>query len=481
MSACSGSGQPAPFLPFLPVALSTVAEDWEPGPAGHGEMLLSAPTRPAEITGCDAQACRVKSLSPEIVARLRGNPDRLVTFEPGASPADLATLRLFPQVRRVELSHILQPDLGLLKNARELVELRLGRTGMTQLAALRAFPRLTHLVLFEVPFVDGSPLAALKDLRQLDLSRCPQVRDFTFLGSLGALESLLLAGTAFSDLTMLSTMTRLRELSLGQTQVTAGDLDALAGLTRLEGLHLDGLSKLARPGALVNFPELRHLGLSGTAVKDLSVLASLPQLRSLKITRTPVVSLAPLASAAKLHSLFMQETAISDLSPLRGLRELRWLYASRTPVSNLSPLAGLVLTTLDLSGTKVRQVQALSRCLELERLFLGQTAVSDLTPLAGLPLQFLDLSGTKVTSLGPLGLLPKLKSLSIAHTAVTDLSPLAQLKTLEQLDLTGVTPSNPGQLESFPALKKLIFTGRLLPDPVRRKLAARGVELVVVP
>jgi len=342
------------------------------------------------------------------------------------------------------------------------------------------FARLTSLVLFEVPFVDGTPLSDLKELRMLDLSRCPQVRDFTFLGSLGALESLLLSGTAFSDLAMLTPMTHLRELSLGQTQVTAENLDALAGLTRLEGLHLDGLAQLVNPAALGNMLELRHLGLSGTAVKDLSVLAKLPELRTLKINRTPVVSLSPLAKSALLHSLFIQETAISDLSPLRDLKALRWLYASRTPVSNLSPLSGLQLTTLDLTSTRVRQLGALAGCHQLERLFLGQTAVSDLTPLAGLPLLFLDLSGTKITGVGPIGQLPVLKSLSIAHTAVKDLSPLAKVKSLEMLDITGLTLTRPQDLLDIPALKKLIFTDRLLPEAVRKSLGDKGVELIVV-
>ncbi|PKN21293.1 MAG: hypothetical protein CVU65_17145, partial [Deltaproteobacteria bacterium HGW-Deltaproteobacteria-22] len=246
MAACSGGDRPAPFAPFLPPVAtpSGVTED-PPGSAVHGQLVLGGPSHPPELIGCDARRCRVKSLSAEIVSRLRENPDRLLVFEPGATPADLATLRLFPQIRRLELSHLAITDLAFLGQARELVELRLGRTGLTDLAPLRVLTRLTHLVLFEVPFIDGAPLAALTELRMLDLSRCPKVRDFTFLGSLARLESLLLSGTAFADLSALASMTGLRELSLGQTQVPAENLDALAGLTHLEGLHLDGLARLS--------------------------------------------------------------------------------------------------------------------------------------------------------------------------------------------------------------------------------------------
>jgi Leucine-rich repeat (LRR) protein len=449
-------------------------------PNAAGTILSPGPAHEPALLGCDDRRCRVRALSPELAAQLAENPDRIVAFEPDSTPADVATLRLFPGVRRLELSHVQAPDLTRVPG-KELVELRLGRTGLSDLAPLRAFARLTHLVLFEAPFTDAAPLGQLTELRSLDLSRCPNVRDFAFLSQLTRLESLLLSGTAFSDASRLTGLTGLRELGLGHTRLEGGALTALAGLTALQGLHLDGLAGLTDLAALAGLTALRHLGLSGTGVRDLAPLAGLAELRSLKLNGTPVSKLAPLKQATWLHSLFLQDTRVSDLGPLRGLSQLRWLHLARTPVASLAPLAGLGLTTLEVAGTRVRSLSPLRECRQLERLFLAGTAVSDLGPLSGLPLQFLDLSRTKVVSVAPLAGVPTLVSLSLAHTAVRDLAALAGLGSLEALDLTGVKLDRPAQLEALPALKKILVPAGGLPPDVRERLEKRGVELLLVP
>ncbi len=478
--AC-GDGPPASWEVFSHPSTAGDLEDDVPGdPNAPGTILPAGPAHEPALLGCDDHRCRVRALSPELAEQLAENPDRIVAFEPDATPADVATLRLFPGVRRLELSHVQAPDLTRVPG-KALVELRLGRTGIADLAPLRAFPRLTHLVLFEAPFSDAAPLGALTELRSLDLSRCPNVRDFAFLSRLTRLESLLLSGTAFSDTTLLAGLTGLRELGLGHTRVDGGALTALAGLTGLSGLHLDGLAGLTDLTALAGLTALRHLGLSGTGVRDLGPLAGLAELRSLKLSGTPVSNLAPLKQATWLHSLFLQDTRVSDLGPLRGLAQLRWLHLARAPVTDLTPLAGLGLTTLELAGTRVRGLSPLRECRGLERLFLAGAAVSDLGPLAGLPLRFLDLSRTKVASVAPLSRVPTLVSLSLAHTAVRDLAPLAGLPALEALDLTGVTLDRPAQLEALPALKKLVVPAGLLPADVRERLGKRGVELLTVP
>jgi len=49
------------------------------------------------------------------------------------------------------------------------------------------------------------------------------------------------------------------------------------------------------------------------------------------------------------------------------------------------------------------------------------------------------------------------------------------------LDITGVTPARPEVLLGMAALKKLVFTDGVLDAAVRKSLADKGVELVVVP
>jgi Leucine-rich repeat (LRR) protein len=59
-----------------------------------------------------------------------------------------------------------------------------------------------------------------------------------------------------------------------------------------------------------------------------------------------------------LRTLNLSGTRVSDLEPLKGLTALRSLYLGGTRVSSLEPLRGLVaLRTLDLRGTKVSSLE----------------------------------------------------------------------------------------------------------------------------
>ncbi|MEL6586772.1 MAG: leucine-rich repeat domain-containing protein, partial [Pseudomonadota bacterium] len=72
----------------------------------------------------------------------------------------------------------------------------------------------------------------------------------------------------------------------------------------------------------------------------------------------------------------------------------------------------------------------------LQTLNLDGTKVTDLGALSGLhSLQYLNLIATKVTDLGPLSGLHSMGYLYLNHTQVTDLAPLAGLHSLRTLDL----------------------------------------------
>ena len=128
------------------------------------------------------------------------------------------------------------------------------------------------------------------------------------------------------------------------------------------------------------------LNLSGTLIRDLSLLETLP-----------------------LTHLCLQGCyAIADFQPLGGM-SLIWLNLCRTRVRDLSPLEKLPLCHLD----------------------LRRTATTDLLPLKDMPLRSLDIRFTKITDLSPLRRTP-LQELSF-HPGRIEGS-LAMLVTMQSLE-----------------------------------------------
>ncbi|MEM9066826.1 MAG: P-loop NTPase fold protein, partial [Planctomycetota bacterium] len=94
------------------------------------------------------------------------------------------------------------------------------------------------------------------------------------------------------------------------------------------------------------------------------------------------VSSEQIRSATKLD---LSGSDITDVSALSGLTALQELYLSDTGVSDVSALSGLTaLQTLSLGDTGVSDVSALSGLTALQTLSLGGTGVSDVSALSGL-------------------------------------------------------------------------------------------------
>ncbi|MDX1945777.1 MAG: hypothetical protein SFU86_10305 [Pirellulaceae bacterium] len=142
-----------------------------------------------------------------------------------------------------------------------------------------------------------------------------------------------------ADLAGIPDPTRVRNLSLGRTEVTDKGLAALAGCKKLEWLDLSLTA--AGDQSLPHFSAatgLKQLFLEGTKITD----ASLPLIAGFK----------------QLEELDLSKLPLSDagLAPLAGMKSLKVLYLSGSPITD----AGLVhmrnlknLETLETTGTKI--------------------------------------------------------------------------------------------------------------------------------
>lgn len=139
------------------------------------------------------------------------------------------------------------------------------------------------------------------------------------------------------------------------------------------------------------------------------------------------------------------------------LSRLTNLDLSRTKVRNINALSGLIaLENLDLSETEVSDINALSGLLSLANLELKSTAVSDISALSGLmELTYVGLKNTGVSNIGDLCDLTAMTNLDLGATSVTDIQALRGLSGLIYLDLSLTNVSDISALSGLTRLTHL--------------------------
>ena len=123
---------------------------------------------------------------------------------------------------------------------------------------------------------------------------------------LAMVTNLDLANKDIVDLTALAGMTELEFLNLNGNWII--DLKPLAGLTKLKVLGLT-VNRVSDPSPLAGLTELRDLRLNGNHISDLKALATLTQLVLLQLDGNQITDLAPLESLKKTRFIELQDNA----------------------------------------------------------------------------------------------------------------------------------------------------------------------------
>lgn len=246
---------------------------------------------------------------------------------------------------------------------------------------------------------DGVPVFLCGKLRPSDLEQLSCTRaedDISQEVALPPLKRLEIRGTSIDHIAWVGRLEELEELRLGFDD------------REIDGAQLD---------ALLTLPSLRRLSLRSTTIRDTSALSALRGLTALSLSGC---------------------RELADTSTLRGLGRLDYLDLFGTAVRDLSALSQLPLERLNLGGTEVDDVEALSKVTTLRELNLWGTFVSNVGPLAPLAgLTALDLTHTDVSDLRRLGGLRQLRRLLLGYLDAVELDVLAKLERLEVLYLNG--------------------------------------------
>ena len=114
------------------------------------------------------------------------------------------------------------------------------------------------------------------------------------------------------------------------------------------------------------------------------------------------------------------------------------------------------LNRLDISQTRITDIEKLSNFTELEHLNIRQTRVSDIASLTKLNKLFsLDIGATRVFDLAPLADIPSLNRLQMDRTFIQSLCPLKDAENLNWLNLYS-SFSKDGSQDCFNELEKSI-------------------------
>ncbi|XP_034718110.1 uncharacterized protein si:ch73-173p19.1 [Etheostoma cragini] len=308
------------------------------------------------ITGlkslCFLSLDHTKVTDSGMVIYLKSAPSCLSQLSLNQTAVTEATLVVLPtyvpQLRLLSIKQTKVSDVSALAELSSLQTLNLDGTGVTEssLQHLATHPALTSLSLAGIPKADGNHalqiISGLK-LTQLTLPGRHSVTDsgLSFLSRLSLLLELDLTDyTQVTDqgVSQLSIMTRLKKLSLSNTQVTDAGLPFLRGLQDLQDLCLDRTAVTSRgvAGLITCLPHLTVLGLASTQVGDTVMRRGLircNQLVKLNLSRTRITDHGlKLLKHMHLAQVNLDGTGVSPMgiASLLSLTNISSIRASNT-------------------------------------------------------------------------------------------------------------------------------------------------------
>jgi Leucine-rich repeat (LRR) protein len=432
---------------------------------------------------------------------------------PGLFDRDLARLKIFPDLVRLDLSGEVYANDGYKESC-------ITDAG---LAHLKAFKKLEFLELEGGQVTDAGMrhVATASSLKTLRLSgqRITE-KGLAPLRALTNLETLDLEYTGVRDLRSLAPMPNLQTLTASDAPFIECGLEGLKGLTNLKVLKLSfgrqAGNRFARHAdkELLNLrflTKLEQLELKNVGVSNdgLAGLRELVELRQLKIQTAPITdeAVSHLANLGKLERLELYMTGVrgSGLRHLNGLTKLKSLrvvnqlstdelhhlpalpaledlYAIyRGPTPDRGAFQGLrgmsSLRELSFSPINDQTLEHLVGAVKLETLQCGKSVTDAGAELIGklTALRLLHLHETQVTDAGMSYLKPlmQLRELSLGRTRISDegIKQIAGLPRLNRLFLNGtaITDAAVPYLERFSQLATLsIEETRISEDGVRR-------------
>lgn len=321
-------------------------------------------------------------------------------------------------------------------------------------------PVLDALFRDKLGFTAGVQLKTDDLWKITELTVPKEAEDLADLGLLTQLESLTIENRTMDSLKMLSSLSRLKVLTIRGCALSTADVARIGNLPNLEHLMLTDCS-LTDISGLASAPKLVTLDLSNNAIRDVSALSMMENLSTLNLSNNALTNLSALSGLTQLVQLDVSHNSLTSLAPLISCSSLSELNASNNKVDEIPVFNNTnVLTLLDLSNNELTSVTPAAKYENLRELYVSKNKLTHISDLAVLSkLERIDFSRNeitvlpywekscalitingaynKITSVAPLKGLQNLNNLILDYNKISNVNPLADCSKLVQVDIFG--------------------------------------------
>jgi len=405
---------------------------------------------------------------------------------------------------------------------------------LKNLSDLVYMPNLREIYLGGQEISDLSPLESCIQLTNVQVIRCPMVKDISFLSSSPRIWEFISYDTGIEDISALAKLPNLRALFLNGGFIK--DLSPLRQMTALDCASLFNLP-MSSPAELKNLPNLHSLTIRGiqleslegienlkglqyldiayTAVKDFSLLANHSAIKQLKISsdmeknlqsashnnyqliiETPDGTDTVVFNEALIEKAVRHTLGFNDEQPitLQDLSTVQALYIAGNDI--ISTWEEYMILTgwdghicgrfyLEPSSSNTSGIQSLADLAgmtNLTKLAIIAQNISDMSAISELPLEYLALCGNPITdtAVSPLKNCPSLCDLYIDGSDISDLSCLREFSNLKDLSIRHTKVSSLQPLEGL-NIERLCLPTNIEDLTPLEKLPLKGLNLVQYP
>lgn len=231
-----------------------------------------------------------------------------------------------------------------------------------------------------------------------DFTLPAEAENLSDLKHLAFLEKLTISNSVSGQLSNLSGLANIKELTITDMAVNADEIALIGRLPNLQKLTANNCS-LSTISGLEFAKNLTHLDLGNNAIRDI----------------------APLSKLVNLQSLTMKQNALNDLSALSTLNALTVLDVSNNNLTTISPIATITgLKSLDVSNNSLEEIASVQQLTNLEYLSIACNGISDVNSIAAcVKLTKLDISTNDISDISELSALDKLETFNFSYNSVT--------------------------------------------------------------
>ena len=279
-------------------------------------------------------------------------------------------------------------------------------------------------------------------------------KSYADIKNLSFLETLTIENGVSGELTCISSLANLTQLTISNTAVSQEVLSTIATLPLLKNLTLQSCS-LSSIAGLKGSTSVVTLDLNNNTIRNIDVLSAMTNLQELNLQHNALTDLSALSANTALTRLDISYNALTSIAPVSVLTGLTSLDAGSNSITELGEIGKLTsLNYLNLASNKLTNITALTSCTALTQLNISSNALTDIECLSALTqMLYFDFSHNQVKTIPSFPKNCALVSIDGSNNLLSSLKPLAGLENLNVVNMDYNTDiSSVAALASCPVL-----------------------------